>query len=221
MTDALVAGIFPDDIAVVWDEIGDVTAELRADEAAFVAAAVPKRQREFARGRVCARRALASLGVAAGSVLVGARREPLWPAGVVGSITHDDTLCLVALGRVETYGSIGIDIEPDAPLEPNVAARIWSPAEADASHAAGLDPALGARLAFCAKEAFYKCQFPLTRTFLGFVDAAVTLEPERFEVTLRVAAGALPPGTRFRGHWRRGAGKLFAALVLPRELAPR
>jgi 4'-phosphopantetheinyl transferase EntD len=217
VSEALVTGIFPGDVAIVWDEIGDVTGELWPDEAALVAGAVAKRQREFARGRVCARRALASLGVPPESVLVGSRREPLWPAGVVGSITHDNTLCVVALGRADTYAGIGIDVEPDAPLEPNVAARIWSAEETDASALAGLDVGLASRLAFCAKEAFYKCQFALTRTFLGFADAEVVLGPERFELTLRVAAGALPPGARFHGQWRRASGKLFAALALPRD----
>ena len=38
--------------------------------------------------RACAREALAQLGAAPAPILPGRRGEPLWPAGVVGSITH-------------------------------------------------------------------------------------------------------------------------------------
>ena len=214
----LVRGLFPDDVAVVVSEIGDVTSELLAEEAAHVAKAVPKRQREFARGRVNARQALGELGVAGVSLLVGSMREPLWPDGIVGSITHDNRLCVVAVARGEKYAGLGVDIEPDAPLEPEVAARIWSPAEAEqAARRTDMTPALASRLVFSAKEAFYKCQFPLTRTFLGFMEVSVALGDGTFEVRLERAVGAFPDGTRFAGRWLRVDGQLLTAVVLPRS----
>ena len=214
----LVGGLFPDDVAVVVSEIGDVTSELLADEAAHVAKAVPKRQREFARGRVNARQALGELGVAGVSLLVGSMREPLWPEGIVGSITHDNRLCVVAVARGERYAGLGVDIEPAEPLEPEIAARIWSPVEAEqAARRTDMTPALASRLVFSAKEAFYKCQFPLTRTFLGFMEVSVALGDGTFEVRLERAVGAFPDGTRFAGRWRRADGQLLTAVSLPRS----
>ena len=61
---------------------------LPAEEAAFVAQAVEKRRAEFARGRSCARAACATLGVSGQIIPVGQRRAPIWPASLVGSITH-------------------------------------------------------------------------------------------------------------------------------------
>ena len=57
-------------------------------EAAIVARAVERRKDEFATIRRCARTALAELGVPAGPILPGVRGAPVWPAGIVGSMTH-------------------------------------------------------------------------------------------------------------------------------------
>jgi 4'-phosphopantetheinyl transferase EntD len=67
------------------DEAG---ARLFPEEAMQLDGAVDSRLREFATGRSCARQALAGLGLAPAPILRGAKREPLWPAGIVGSITH-------------------------------------------------------------------------------------------------------------------------------------
>lgn len=215
--DALFREVFPAGVQVAWGEIGDATAELLPDEAPLVARAVSKRQREFARGRCCARRALAGLGFDRVSVLVGENREPLWPEGVVGSITHDNTLCVVAVGHAAEYAGLGVDLEPEGALSLEIAERIWSPAEAErAEDVAAFTAGSAARLVFSAKEAFYKCQFPLTRTYLGFHDVEVALGLETFALTLKTAAGPWPSGMRFDGVWRRAGGEILTAVVLGR-----
>src|SRR2546430_2701154 len=62
--------------------------ELLGPERAAVGTAVPKRQREFATGRACARQALAQLGLPPAPLERGPRGEPQWPARGGGSITH-------------------------------------------------------------------------------------------------------------------------------------
>jgi hypothetical protein len=49
---------------------------------------VPKRQAEFVAGRICAREALTGWGHDNVVVGIGAHREPIWPQGLLGSITH-------------------------------------------------------------------------------------------------------------------------------------
>ena len=133
-------------------------------------------------------------------------------------ITHDNRLCVVAVARGERYAGLGVDIEPAEPLEPEIAARIWSPVEAEqAARRTDMTPALASRLVFSAKEAFYKCQFPLTRTFLGFMEVSVALGDGTFEVRLERAVGAFLDGTRFAGRWLRVDGQLLTAVVLPRS----
>jgi hypothetical protein len=53
-----------------------------------------KRQTEFFFGHLAARQALAAIeaGIASADIGIGAAREPLSPAGVISSITHDRRL---------------------------------------------------------------------------------------------------------------------------------
>src|SRR5688572_23979746 len=86
----MIGDVLPADVTFA-ESFGDTSpAVLPSEEAAVVAGSVPKRQRQFAGARTCARRALASLGVPTQAVLSGSRGEPLWPPHVVGSLTHCD-----------------------------------------------------------------------------------------------------------------------------------
>jgi 4'-phosphopantetheinyl transferase EntD len=204
----------PRDFAVEWGDPREPSPPLFRDESEFVASAVEKRRLEFSRGRQCARAALRRLGVADAPLLSGSQREPLWPTGVVGSITHTTGLCLAAVAWQSSYLGVGIDIEPAAPLERAIAERIATEGELHALKS--LAPLLAARLIFSAKEAFYKCQFPLTRQFLGFFDVSIALEPQgEFAVELLTDAGPLIRGRGFRGNWRQRGGFLFTSVQMP------
>ena len=99
-------------------------------EREVVARAVAKRQREFAAGRVLARGLFLELGVPADFELLNrADRSPAWPRGVVGSITHCDTLVAVAVARAADAAGIGIDVEPAEALPEGVDRSVMSPAE--------------------------------------------------------------------------------------------
>jgi 4'-phosphopantetheinyl transferase EntD len=212
---ALLEGVFPADVAVAWSRVSDAPPALFPEEAALLAKAVEKRRREFAHGRGCARRALTVHGAAAEPLLVGPLREPLWPRGFVGSITHDRELCVAVAARGDAYAGLGVDVEPDEPLTPSVAARIWSPAEAGAALALGIVPdESAAKLVFAAKEAVYKCQFPITRTYVGFHGVSVALGAGTFTAALTAPVPPLPAGFGFTGVWRRAHGELFAAVWL-------
>jgi 4'-phosphopantetheinyl transferase EntD len=80
--------ILPDVVACseAFDDSPD--AVLFPKEQAVITWAVEKRRREFRTVRLCARRALRELNLAPVAVLSGEHREPLWPPGVVGSMTH-------------------------------------------------------------------------------------------------------------------------------------
>jgi 4'-phosphopantetheinyl transferase EntD len=179
-----------------------------ADEAAPLAGAVARRRAEFAAGRACAREALAALGVAAGPIPIGPGRDPVWPAGHVGAITHCEGLCAAVVASGERYAALGVDAEDAAPLSPGVLGQVCGQAELSAFEALGhWPPALWGTLAFCAKEAFYKAWFPLARTRLGFRDAVISFEtgPDGGGGAFQVAIGEAPLGERaahFVGRWR-------------------
>lgn len=75
--------------------------------------AAPKRLGEFLAGRLAARRALHPFGLGQQQVSIGAAREPCWPAGFEGSISHSllqgrgMALCAVRPGRA----GMGLDLE--------------------------------------------------------------------------------------------------------------
>ena len=81
-----------------------------------VANAVEVRRREFVTARRCAREALAKLGHAPVPIRSGPMREPQWPAGMVGSITHTIGFRAAAIAPRGVLASVGIDTEHNARL---------------------------------------------------------------------------------------------------------
>lgn len=142
--------------------------------------AIPRRQREFASGRVAAREALAQIAWPAEAIPCASDRSPVWPQGLVGSIAHNAQVCVAMVGRCERVPAIGVDIEEDKDIEPHLWKMICTPEELAvlSSVPRSLQGRSVTRL-FCAKEAFYKWQFPQTRRLLDFHDVQVLLNPDQ------------------------------------------
>jgi 4'-phosphopantetheinyl transferase EntD len=170
-----VGGLFPPGaVAAEMREPGD-PALLYAEESAHLGKrAVPKRVQQFAAGRLCARRALAELGVRNFPIAVASDRQPVWPPGLVGSITHTDGFCAAVAADKKTLIAIGLDSELAGSVKPELWRNLFRNGEILWLNS--LPPsqqAAAATLMFSAKEAFYKCQYPLTREWLNFHDATI------------------------------------------------
>jgi 4'-phosphopantetheinyl transferase EntD len=217
--ETMLEGLLPDDVQTAWGDPRKEMPRVMPAEEALVANAVPKRRLEFAHGRVYARRALKHFGVENFALLSGPQREPIWPPGIVGSVTHTDGLCAVAAAEGARYVGIGIDVECDEPLEPKLAALVCGPEELGRqARATFLDPGVAARLSFSAKEAVYKCQFYLTRRVLCFSDVGIELEPDgTFRVRVFADVVELGQGETFVGRWTRRSGFLLTAAWMTRE----
>jgi len=189
---------------------------LYPEERQHIAKAVPKRQAEWTIGRVCARAALARLGLAPGPIVSGTDRNPSWPPGVVGSITHTDTVCAVAVARAADVVSLGIDVETAAPLDADLEPLICTPAErrwldAQPSEERGI----WSKLVFSAKESFYKCQYPRTGQLLDFLDVELSLDPRATTFSARTRK-PMPALAAVGGRWSYSGGFVFTrALLLP------
>ena len=70
-------GLLPDDVQRAWCNPTDAAPDVLPEEAALVASAVAARRKEFAHGRVLARRLLTQYGIEDFALLAGPRREPL------------------------------------------------------------------------------------------------------------------------------------------------
>jgi 4'-phosphopantetheinyl transferase EntD len=149
---------------------------------------VDKRHREFAAGRRAARAAMVELGQRGVAIPMGPDRAPVWPEGLVGSISHTDTHCLAAVARSGNVRSLGLDLETDLPLQQDLWPEICTSDEM-AWLATQPTPTRGhlARLIFSAKEAVYKAQYPLTGQLLEF---------DAFEIIFDVVGGGFTAATQ-------------------------
>jgi len=216
----MIEAILPAVAVVVEARADEGERPLLDEEQAIVGRAVEKRREEFATGRACARAALERLGHEPAPILSGERGEPLWPEGVVGSITHCNGYRAAAVAPSSELRSIGIDAEPHAPLPEGLLGDIaWEEELAHLSDLSRLDPAVHwERLLFSAKESVYKAWFPLARRWLGFEDARLKLDPSsrKFEARLLVA-GPVVNGRaidRFSGAWLVRDGLVLTAIAV-------
>ncbi len=215
----MIKALLPPEVVGVeaFDDLVD--APLFPEEEVLVAKAVEKRRAEFATARRCAREALAGLGYAPGALLSGPKREPLWPQGVVGSITHCLGYRAAAVARDTDLVSIGIDAEPHEPLPAGVLEAIALPQEQERLRRLSLDePQIcWDRLLFCAKEAVYKAWFPLTHRWLDFHEADIVIGSGFFSATLLVPGPSYGDTmlTGFTGQYTGGKGLLIAAITVP------
>ncbi|MFF3616797.1 4'-phosphopantetheinyl transferase [Streptomyces sp. NPDC002580] len=158
------------------------------EEEAVTQGAVEARRVEFRTVRHCARKAMGELGIPPLPILPGRRRDPQWPEGIVGSMTHCKGYRAAAVARASDVLSLGIDAEPHERLPDGMLPAVARPDEiARLTRLYASRPEVHwDRLTFSAKESVYKAWFPLARRWLDFHDATLTLHPDRqaFDVEL-------------------------------------
>ncbi|MGO4684078.1 4'-phosphopantetheinyl transferase family protein [Hyphomicrobium sp. 2TAF46] len=198
--------------------------DLLADEALIVAHAVPRRRLEFAKGRDCARKAMASLGHANASLPRGPDRMPVWPDDLVGSITHTGTWTAAAAARRDQgFLAIGIDLEPADELAFDLWDWVCTPAERESlAVVCGVTPGVAAHLIFCMKEAAFKCQYPISGAMLEFADLAVDVDAEAstFTATYQRAVPQFEIHDRLLGRFAIRDGYIASAVVVTTGRAP-
>jgi 4'-phosphopantetheinyl transferase EntD len=210
--------------AATTESFADLGGDLYPQEAVLVARAVESRRREFLTVRMCARAALAQLGHPAAPIVHDERRAPLWPTGIVGSLTHCTGYRGAAVAHAEDVRAIGIDAEPEASLPDGVAQLVLTAEEREQLRRLSLDsPMAFDRLVFVIKESIYKAWYPIAGRWLGFHDVTVTIDPPgRSAIARRLASfddedGFLP--REFTSRWTVENGLILAATIVPAEQA--
>lgn len=198
MPSSVLSSLFGPDAYVAEGAARSVDDELYPEELDAIRNAVPSRRAEFGTARVLARQALERAGFAPVPIRCRGDRLPIWPPGAVGSITHTQGHCAVVVGKRPPLRSLGLDIEVLGRIDAELPALILTPSEHAWLH--GQDAQLRDRVVitlFCAKEAFYKCQYALTAEFLEFGEVEVTFgEGNRFVARiLEPSARALKAAT--------------------------
>lgn len=163
------AELFPRPVSAAETFIARTPFPLFPEEEQAVQNAAPKRQMEYAAGRHCARLAMAALGHPPRGIPSGRDRAPLWPRGLVGSITHVADSCAAVVAPHRYFCSIGIDMENVNAVPDALMAEIVRPDES--AEVAGLrcpDGADWPSLYFCLKEAAYKAYYPIHHEIIDF-----------------------------------------------------
>jgi len=220
---SLLADLLPAFVSTVETREDRLDVELFPEEELALGDAVEKRRREFVTGRACTREALTALGLPPAPIGSGERGEPLWPPRVVGSITHCEGYRACAVARSSSALALGIDAERNAPLLEGVWEEVARGRERelrDPGSASG--PHLDAVL-FSAKEAIFKAWYPLTKAWLGFGDAELSIESSgTFTARLLGPAAEVSeaPLGQLAGRWTWDEGVVVTSVLLPRPPEP-
>jgi 4'-phosphopantetheinyl transferase EntD len=151
---------------------------LLPDESSAFASCVPKVRRASGAVRIVARQLLSRLGQPECALPKASSGAPIWPAGIIGSLSHDSHVAVAAVGSYRDVGAIGIDVEP-AELLPSALLDIVATRRERLNIAH--DPYRG-RLLFVAKEAVYKALYPLDQLFLEHHDVEIDFARRKAEV---------------------------------------
>lgn len=170
---------------------------------AHIERSVRKRQAEYFYGRLAARHALAAAGLPVCDIGTGAERQPLWPAGAIGSITHNGRRAGAVALPASSWHGVGIDIESPATGE-QLDSLASLAVDADELRLLDAERERLLPLVFSAKESFYKAAYGAVGRFFDFSAIRVTaIDADRLTF---VVAEPLSPrwcvGTTVQAHWR-------------------
>ena len=145
------------------------------------------RQADYFYGRLAARHALDSLGAGHYEVGTGASREPLWPLGIIGSISHNHNYAVAVAIHQKAHGGIGIGIDIESVVTPEARTMLQETVLSDGELAylrklrASVSLNTLISLVFSAKESFFKASFNIVGKYFDF-DA---IEVQHMDLTAR------------------------------------
>ena len=155
-----------------------------AEENYFSQLSSVSRKEHYRSGRICAGEVLSKLGTLGQPVLRDPQtREPLWPEGISGAITHSGKWAAAAAGKTSDVSGIGIDLEDlERQVDSRISRHVCIPEEQKWLQECGEDfLEQNLKIIFSAKESIFKAFFPYTRTFLHFHDARILMEQTFFQ----------------------------------------
>ncbi len=155
-----------------------------AEENYFSQLSSDSRKEHYRSGRICAGEVLSKLGTLGQPVLRDPQtREPLWPEGISGAITHSGNWAAAAAGKTSDVSGIGIDLEDlERQVDSRISRHVCIPEEQKWLQECGEDCLeQNLKIIFSAMESIFKAFFPYTRTYLHFHDARILMEQTLFQ----------------------------------------
>ena len=166
-----------------------------------------KRVKDFSTGRFCARRALAQIELPQSEILRKHEREPQWPEGIVGSISHSAKMVGAVVCKNQFIKGIGLDIETIGGVKPEMWRLLFTPNEQDfLKRQANAD--MFTTLFFSLKESFYKMQYPLLQAEPDFLDVDLHMIDEQI-----VFKNGLFDPKSLRIYWQQFEDQLISIII--------
>lgn len=149
--------------------------------------AVIKRKAEFLAGRHCAQQALSLLGVQHSTIGIGKLKNPLWPKGIKGSISHCSDVAVAVVSHAPHVLGIGIDIEEqiEEDMIEQVGTYVLLNDEKQLLQQKTMTTVQVFTLIFSMKESFFKAAFPLVKSYFDF-DAVTVLDIDHNKVRFKL-----------------------------------
>ena len=187
---------------------------LSLNERTYLENVSQNRKNEYIAGRFCAHQSMALANIPPVHIPIGKKGEPIWPSGVVGSITHSRGYAAAAVAKQSDVHSLGLDAEIDEPLSSRVLRRISNENEQEwvKAAASGLIQHPG-KVLFSAKEATYKAWYPITNKWLGFKEVFINFHEERNTFTAHIQKNG--PIAEMKGRYAIFNGVIITAIEIP------
>jgi len=179
------------------------------------------RNKQLCLGRLCAAEALMTSGLdesLALNIAIGQNREPLWPNGYIGSISHDRIGAVAIANSTSKVRALGVDVEEWGRMKPEIAEKILH--QNDLRDVPGLGQNELLTLIFSAKETLYKALYPIVQTYFGFDSASVTtIDLKRGQLTIELTRNlnhefGVDFGSTFRVFWSQNKMRLITFLAI-------
>lgn len=182
-----------------------------------LANAVTKRRAEHLAGRIAACEALSRHGVEDYIPGIGLHREPCWPPGFIGSITHTEHTALAVVIPHCHDGLCGIGIDCETMMDEHsareLAGGIINATEYTLLKSVILPFPEALTLAFCAKESLFKALYRHVGRYFDFSAAEVTrIDGRKLELTLVSQLGPFAAGIRFTALWNSDGARLMTLI---------
>lgn len=167
---------------------------------------VPKRQAEFLAGRYSAYKALKQLGIHGRHIGIGKHRNPLWPKGVIASISHTHNIAVCAATTTEHHHVLGIDIERflNEDTAHSIKAQVINDQETRLLNTSGYPFHHALTIVFSAKESLFKALYPYVKAYFGFEAAEIiSMKKGCAEIILKLTKNLSPrlqSGSTYRCH---------------------
>ena len=232
--DSVFIDLFEIPVAVVCRQVQDYRELLGVLETQRLKKMRENRILEFSSGRFCAHQALQMLASDCDDIEVGDDRQPIWPQGIAGSISHGAKLAVAVVTQEPGCIGLGIDIEKVSALESSVVNMVctaseleWidricrdSAAKGELFQNTAVDWQRGhvACLFFSIKESIFKCCFPAYKTWFEFQQASITVDVAsssfQMELAPELPFSQFASGMRFTGRYHLQSDLVISSAVL-------